>query len=75
MESQKVKENRRAKFLAKMENKNKANKEEKKKQKLDLKTKPLNDKNVNNQAQQPSNIQSNKSDNSTIEQKKTNSDK
>ena len=72
MESQKVKENRRAKFLAKMENKNKANKEEKKKQKLDLKTKSINEKNVNNQAQQPSNIQSNKSDNSTIEQKKQN---
>ena len=66
MESQKIKENRRAKFLAKMENKNKANKkEENKKQKLVPKDKPINE---NNPILQSNTIQSNKPENS-LEQK------
>ena len=69
MESQKVKENRRAKFLAKMENKNKANKkEESKKQKIVPKDKPINENKV---IPQSNIIQSNKPEN-TLEQKNQN---
>ena len=69
MESQKVKENRRAKFLAKMESKNKANKkEDSKKQKLVPKDKPINENKV---IPQSNIIQSNKPEN-TLEQKNQN---